>query len=109
MIERIKEVVKELNVLEAERLKKEGSNSCFFNSDGSLTESYKWKLSEKKKYFYLNCGTSGCFMVSKEEIKGFPIGSIFNIKSYGTANFNKCLGQEIDVKFLHSKRYNYLR
>lgn len=104
--------VEKLNFYESERLKAEGyTNECFFNSDGSLTNEYTIKLIEKQKYFYLNFGTSGAFMVSKENIKGFPVGSVFNIKGYGTPNFNKWYGVifELDIKKLHSLRWDYRR
>jgi len=112
MLNVIKEVVNMLNVAELEKLKGEGfDNECFFNSEG-LTNGYKWVVLEKKKYFYINCGSSGVFMVDRE-------GEIFNIKGYGTADKNKKIKADLGnisdygdiekVKILHSKRYNYLR
>lgn len=104
--------VEKLNFYESQRLKAEGyTNECFFNSDGSLTEGYTIKLIEKSKYFYINFGTSGAFMVSKEVIKGFPVGSVFNIKGYGTPNLNKWYGIifELDIEKLHSLRHDYRR
>jgi hypothetical protein len=125
MITKIRALVEELNQLEAEKLKKEGYiNSAFFNQDGSLTDNYKVSFKEKQKYFYIDFGSSGVFMISKEEIKGqnksitfnFPIGSIFNIKGYGTPDFNKKLKSDLgnintitDIKALHNKRWNYLK
>ena len=108
MENRLKEVIRELNLLESERLKKEGyTNNCFFIdlSKNILTDVYKIKLLEKKKYYYINFGSSGAFMVNKEN------GLIYNIKGYGTADLKKCLGDinTIDINFLHSKRWNYLR
>lgn len=111
-------VIEKLNYCESKRLRDEGyTNECFFNQDGSLTEQYKVKLLEKQKYFYINFGTSGAFMIAKEEIKGqnknitfsFPVGSVFNIKGYGTPNFNKNYGIifNLDIEKLHSLRWDY--
>ena len=103
-------VIPKLNFYESERLKSEGcTNECFFNKDGSLTEQQKITLKEKQKYFYIDFGTSGAFMISKEEIKGFPTGSVFNIKAYGTPNHNKWYGVifDLDIKELHSLRHDY--
>ena len=125
MINKIKEIINGLNEQEKLRLKAEGyTNECFFNKDGNLTENYEWKFLEKKKYIYINCGTSGVFMVNKED------GEIFNIKGYGTPDknkkikadlgnikdyfniFNGVLTDDLDInkiKVLHKRRYNYLR
>lgn len=110
MINKILEILKGLNQFEKEHLLYQGfNNNCFFNEDGTLTEGYKWTYSEKKNYFYLDCGTSGAFMVNKED------GEIFNIKGYGKIDKNKKLKADlgnldnVDVKVLHTKRYNYLR
>ena len=95
-----------LNICEAERLKKEGcNNECFFNLDGSLTEQYKVNCKEKKKYFYIDFGTSGAFMIDKST------GEIFNIKNYGTVNKAKFRGtiNNIDVEELHKNRWAYAR
>ena len=119
----IKEIITGLNECEKQRLIKEGfTNECFFKN-GVLTEEHTFKILEKKKYFYINCGGSGVFMVDKS-------GEIFNIKGYGTPNKNKKLKANLGnikdyfmifegvltdnlnknkVEFLHSKRYNYLR
>ena len=106
----IKEIIKQLNFYEAEELKSKGyTNGAFFNSDGNLMNSYNWNLKEKKKYYFLDCGGSGAFMVEKKT------GEIFNIKAYGQIDKNKKLKADlgninlVDVKVLHSKRYNYLR
>ncbi len=112
MQDKIIEIVKDLNQHEADRLRQEGfTNECFFNPDGTLTEQQEITFLIKKKYIYINFGTSGAFMISREEIKGFPIGSIFNIKGYGTADFKKLRGniKDIDTKRLHSERHYYLR
>lgn len=100
--QKINQIVEQLNILEAEKLKKEGClNECFFNSDGSLTDGYKVTSKEKKKYFYIDFGTSGAFMVEK------ATGNIFNIKSYGQVDIKKCRGniKDIDIKELHKKRW----
>lgn len=105
-------VIEKLNFYESERLRAEGyTNECFFNKDGSLTNEYTIKLLEKQKYFYINFGTSGAFMVAKENIKGYPLGSVFNIKGFGTPNFNKWYGTifNLDIEKLHSLRYDYRR
>ena len=76
-----------------------------------LTEEYKIHSIEKKKYFYIDFGTSGAYMVLKEDYKGFKIGDIFNIKGYGTPDFKKYLGNidNINTLELHKKRWNYLK
>jgi len=102
--EKINIIVEQLNILEAERLKQDGyTNSCFFNPDGTLTDSYKIKSKEKQKYVYIDFGDSGAFMVEK------ATGNIFNIKGYGTPNFAKYRGniKDIDIKLLHSNRWDY--
>jgi len=115
IIKDIKTVVDGLNICEIERLKASGfTNSCFINEDGSLTESHKWNIKEKKKYIYIDCGTGGVFMVIRED------GEIYNIKGYGTPDKNKKIKSNLgkiqdyidndrDIKDLHKKRYNYLR
>ena len=103
---RLKEVVQELNVFEAERLRADGyTNSCFFNPDGSLTKDYSIKYLIKKKWAYINFGTSGAFMVKKDD------GNIFNIDGYGVPNLAKFRGNidTIDINELHKNRYYYLR
>jgi len=109
MENKIKEIINGLNECEKERLIKDGfTNECFFDKNGNLTKEHKWYFKEKTKYFYLNVGGSGAFMVDKN-------GEIFNIKSYGTIDKNKKLKADlgninkVDVKVLHSKRWNYLR
>ena len=108
--DRIKEVVKDLNIFEADRLKADGyTNECFFNQDGNLTDSYKWTAKEKKKYFNLDCGNSGVFMVDR------ITGEIYNIKAYGQIDKNKKIKADVgniktcNTEILHSKRWNYLR
>ena len=109
-------VVEKLNYLESNRLRQDGyTNFAFFNEDGSLTDNYKITLKEKEKYFYIDFGTSGAFMISKEPItpkhylSAFPVGSVFNIKGYGTPNFRKYYGEvfNLNVELLHKLRYDY--
>ena len=105
-----------LSVCELERLKAEGyTNECFFKND-LLTEQYGIKLMEKKKYYYLNFGSSGAFMVLKEDITtkkngDFLKNSVFGIKGYGTPNFKKCYGNilNLDIEKLHKLRHDYRR
>jgi hypothetical protein len=102
--EKLNIIVEQLNILEAERLKQDGCiNSCFFNVNGTLVDGYKVTSKEKQKYFYIDFGSSGAFMVEK------VTGNIFNIKGYGTPNFAKFRGniKDIDIKILHSKRWDY--
>lgn len=104
--EMLKKIVEQLNIFEAQRLKQEGyTNECFFNPDGTLTKEYTIILKEKKKYFYIDFGTSGTFMVDK------ATGNIFNIKGYGVPNLAKLRGniKDIDVKKLHNERWYYLK
>ena len=99
---KIKEIVGILNICESKKLKQDGfTNECFFNSDGSMTKDNIYTIEEKKKYFYLDCGTSGVFMIDKST------GGIFGIKGYGTINKAKCWGhiQTINAEELHKKRY----
>ena len=118
MINKLNEVVKGLNILEAERLKKQGyNNDCFFNSDGTTTKEYSYYIKEGKKYFKLNCGYSGVFMVDLE-------GEIYNIKGYGVADKKKKIKSNLGninnyfvdgvinigrLRILSSSRYNYTR
>ena len=82
------EFVDELNKLQAAELKRQGyTNNCFFNEDGSLTEyqSYKAKITGKK-YFHVNVGGSGKYLVDK------TTGEIWGIKAYGVRNVGKFRG-----------------
>jgi len=99
---KIKEIVEGLNICEAERLREQGCiNECFFDNTGNLTENYTYHIKEKKKYYYLDVGGSGKFMICKES------GNIFGIKSYGSPNKNKCFGnfKTISGADLHQKRF----
>ncbi len=100
---RIEEIVKGLNIAEVQRLKENGyTSSCFFNPDGSANKNYVYCIKEKKKYFYLDIGGSGAFMIDKET------GNIFGIKGYGTINKAKCYGhiQTTKGEELHKKRFS---
>ena len=68
-----------------------------------------WECKHRKKFYALDCGSSGAFLVDKET------GELFNIKGYGVPDYNKKqkadLGNvlTVDAKALHSKRWQYLR
>jgi len=80
-IEIIKNIIKELNKQEAERLKAQGyTNECFFKPNGELQEGYKYHLLEKKNYFYIDKGTSGFLMIDKKTFY------VYTIKAYGQKN-----------------------
>lgn len=103
-------IIDELNILEAEHLRKEGyTNLAFFDEKGDLTKEYKIHMKEKRKYFNIDFGTSGAFMVDKET------GEIYNIKGYGQPDFKKKLKSDLGniknciPKELHKRRFNYLR
>jgi len=110
----INEIIKGLNEAEKLRLKQEGfTNNAFFDSEGNLTEGYKWHLKEGKKFYKLDCGSSGYFMIE------IATGEIFNIKAYGVPDYNKKLKANLGnikdydtqekINYLLTKRYNYLR
>jgi hypothetical protein len=107
MLNKVKELVNKLNIIESERLKADGyTNSSFFNPDGTITKEYLVNFKEKKKYFYIDYGTSGAYMIDKST------GEIYNIKAYGQINRAKFLGNintltNNDIVNIHSKRYNY--
>lgn len=123
-IEKIKQVVDALNEIEKQRLIKMGYTNSSFFIDGDInkgmTQEYLFKFVESgKKYYKINKGSSGCFMVEIET------GELFNIKAYGVADKNKKLKADIGkiddfffselnlidvdrVRVLHSKQYNYL-
>ena len=114
----IRKIIAGLNMCEKEQLRREGcTNSCFFDGE-ELTKEYTFNLLEKQKYFYINLGTCGVFMVLKAD------GEIYNIKAYGTPDLNKKLKANLGnikdyivfdnmriekIRYLHSKQYNYLR
>lgn len=112
MIEQINQLIAQLNVAEAERLTFNKFDNLL-NKDGTPLPDWTWHALEKKKFFHINCGTSGAFMVEKET------GELFNIKAYGQIDKNKKLkanlGNLKDIKsqyeatILHGKRWNYLR
>ena len=68
-----------------------------------------WHVKERKKYLALDCGGSGAFLIERDT------GEIFNIKAYGVADQNKKLKANLgnvmtaEPKFIHDRRYNYLR
>ena len=69
-----------------------------------------WHSKERRKFWALDCGGSGAFLVEK------TTGEIFNIKSaYGVPDYNKKkkanLGniQTVDGEWLQTKRWNYLK
>jgi len=96
-----------LNKAEKAELTKEGYTELL--KPDMYNHNHLWKAIEKKKYIYIDCGTSGAFMVEKET------GEIFNIQGYGKPDKNKKLKADIGniytvaPEFLHSKRWNYLR
>lgn len=123
-MELIKDLINSLNVCEVERLKaNEYINEAFFNNGivdvDNLQKEYKWFFKEGfKKFSKINCGSSGAFMLEN------TTGELFNIKGYGTPDYNKkkkanignvkdCFFNDLidinKVKLLHSKRHNYLR
>ena len=69
------------------------------------------KIKERRKFWALDIGLSGAFLVDKKT------GEIYNIKSYGTPDHNKKkkanLGNVFDSGvtgvFMYQRRYNYLR
>ena len=66
-------------------------------------------LKDGRKYWKIDIGTSGAWMVEK------ATGEIYNIKAYGVVDRNKKVKSDIgnldtvDPKIMHAKRYNYLR
>ncbi len=103
LTDKVNEIVNEMNVVELERLKASGyTNEIFFN-DGGLTDQYKIKSIEKKKYINIDFGSSGGFMVNKET------SEVFNIKGYGKINKKKCYGSifNLDGRKLHGLKFDY--
>jgi hypothetical protein len=112
IIERLEVIRKEINIVRIKELKDrygDKINPVFFKEDGTLNNSESVKIRERKKYFAIDIGNSGAFLVEK------ITGEIYNIKAYGVADKNKKkkanLGTiwYIDPKELYNKRYNYLR
>ena len=68
-----------------------------------------WHLKERTKFYAIDVGHSGAFLVAKDS------GEIYNIQGYGrpdrTKKVKADLGNIRDVNpaFLHTKRWNYLR
>lgn len=73
------------------------------------TEPDKWHAVHRQKFSALDCGSSGAFLVER------ATGELFNISAYGRADRNKKrkadLGNiaTVEPKWLHGKRWNYLR
>lgn len=82
MDQEIVELAKKLDEQQALTLRLNGyTNECFFNADGSLTNEYKVNLKQKKKYVYLDVGSSGKFLIDDQ--------GVWSIKSYGSKNHFK--------------------
>lgn len=100
--ERLGFIVPALTALEESGYRKQGYNHF-------TAERHGWSLSERRKYYALDCGSSGAFLVERDT------GEIFNIKGYGQPDKNKKLkanlGNILDCppETLYTKRYNYLR
>jgi hypothetical protein len=77
--------------------------------DALYESSYKVHIKTRSKYWSIDYGTSGAFLVEK------ATGELFNIKGYGVPDRNKKLKADIgniftvNPEILHTKRYNYLR
>jgi len=110
----VEEIANHLNMWQRDDLIKNGyTNGAFFDDMGNLTESYTWVIREKRKYTYLDCGSTGYFMIENST------GEIFNIKAYGQIDKNKKqkadlgnikdINTHADVAALFDRRYNYLR
>jgi len=111
----MKFLIDNLNIAEKERLKGKGfTSSAFFDEQDNLQKDYTWHLKEgRMKFHKLDHGHSGAFMVE------IATGEIYNIKAYGVPDYNKKakanLGNIKDydtlekVRYLLSKRWNYLR
>jgi len=94
----ITRVIEGLNTVETQRHAAKGYT---FPAD-------KWHATRRKKYFAIDCGTSGAFLCNASD------GELFNIKAYGRPDKNKKQKADIgnittvDPKELHARRYNYL-
>ncbi len=91
-----------------------GLNACQLEKDTQqgFQNIDKWHVNEKrkgKKFLYLDCGSSGAFLIEKET------GELFNIKGYGVPDYNKKKKADIgnittvNPETLLTKRWNYLR
>lgn len=99
----------ELNRITIKQLENDGMNNILKCAE-LIDKSYTWYIKDrKKKFIALDCGGSGAFLIEK------TTGEIFNIKGYGTPDYNKKLKANIgnimtvDPAYLLSKRWNYLR
>jgi hypothetical protein len=91
-MEEVKKFVEQLNEAQKERFKELGyTNGCFFDGE-DLTEQHKFNIKEKKKYIYIDCDTSGWFMVVRDTME------IFGIKAYGTIHKGKFYGKIGEVE-----------
>ena len=100
IIKSIENVLSQLNT--AERKK--------HTAEGYVRSADVWYSKERRKFWALDCGGSGAFLVEK------ATGELFNIKSaYGVPDYNKKkkanLGniQTVDGEWLQTKRWNYLK
>ncbi len=72
-------------------------------------DSHTWHWKPRKKFYAVDEGSSGYFLIERET------GEIFNIKGYGVADRNKKVKANLgniftaDARMLYEKRYNYLR
>ena len=104
---RLNEVASELNTLERARMLSEGWTEE--KLEPIFAQSYAWHWKERTKFYALDAGTSGAFLVER------ITGEIYNIKAYGVPDRNKKvkanLGNLFDAtaETLYAKRYNYLR
>jgi len=99
----IQELVDGLNEIESAR-----PYALHMKSMGGWWDQWHIKK-EGRKFIYLNCGSSGAFLIEK------ATGELYNIKGYGVPDYNKKQKADIgnletvDPAILHTKRYNYLR
>lgn len=82
---------------------------AFFTPEGEPNEQQVAKLKSRKKFYALDVGTSGAYLIEKET------GEIFNIKGYGRPDYNKKRKSDIgnvltcDSVKVFRMRHNYLR
>lgn len=93
-------VAAEIERLNDQELKARGFNECV---------SERVTVTERRKFFAIDIGTSGAWLVERET------GEIFNIQGYGKPDRNKKAKADIgniktvDPAEMLAKRYNYLR
>ncbi len=105
MREKIKQavegIVERLRVIEAQR-------HYAAWPDSPLRPDY-WQVKERTKFYALDCGGSGAFMVDKET------GEIYNITGIGRPDYRKKMTRNIgnvltvEAAYLHARRWNYVR